>query len=375
MSGRRTFLGNATAAVVITKISPLRSLGFATEGPETILPTMSDREKAGLRGPVAACFEEQDLNDAGKYSCTTEYSLDGKHVASRSIHPVGGESVSTFTYDDDGRLIKITGGPPNGPSTESLYTYSVQHDEQNRKIVTKGFDPETLQRAQGAMVCGSLWDAAVWSGVGVPVGGTLTLIHNNEDQPIEAQMRDGDGRIVNRLVRTYDANGRVLEEKRIQVNPEFDCETTEQEREFKNPEEEVMHRAMVLTLSGQLASGLSYTRDAQGRVIEERIGSFAFAKVTTTKYNEQGYKAEEQLAFIGKSVSPVGTLCSADENSTLTPSEPAAELPISVVRVVSDIAYSYEYDGNGNWTRQNWNARTRPNDPPIRVHRRTITYY
>jgi hypothetical protein len=51
MSGRRTFLGNSAAAVVMTKISSLRSFGFTTEGSETINPTMSDREKAGLRGP------------------------------------------------------------------------------------------------------------------------------------------------------------------------------------------------------------------------------------------------------------------------------------------------------------------------------------
>lgn len=373
MSGRREFLGNAAAAVVMTKFSSLRSFALATDDPATIVPTLSDREKYELRGPVAICDEEQDFNAAGIYRCTSKYSPDGKHLSSRSIHPVGGESVSTYTYDGEGRLIKITGGPPNGPHAESHFTYAVRYDGQNRKIVTEGFDPGTLRQAQGAMVCGSFWDAAVYSGVGVPVGGTLTLIYNSEDQPIEAHFRDGEGQIVNRLVRTYDANGWVLEEKQIQASPEFDdCE--EQQREFENPEEEVMDRAMSMTLRGLLPSGISYTRDSQGRVIEMRAGSFACYQVTTTKYNERGYKAEEQIAFVGKSVSPIGTLYSADESSTLTPSEPAAELPISVVREISDIAYSYEYDGNGNWTKQTRMERSRPNDPSI-VLRRVLTYF
>jgi hypothetical protein len=59
MSDRRTFLGNAAAAAVIAKISPLRSFGFTSDGPETIHPTMSDREKAGLRGPVSSTPRRQ----------------------------------------------------------------------------------------------------------------------------------------------------------------------------------------------------------------------------------------------------------------------------------------------------------------------------
>ena len=46
MSDRRTFLGNAAAAAVIARISPLRSFGFTSDGPETIHSAMSDREKA-----------------------------------------------------------------------------------------------------------------------------------------------------------------------------------------------------------------------------------------------------------------------------------------------------------------------------------------
>jgi hypothetical protein len=51
------------------------------------------------------------------------------------------------------------------------------------------------------------------------VGGNITTIYDGNDQPTEAQIRDGEGRIVTRFVRAYDANGRILEEKQILENP------------------------------------------------------------------------------------------------------------------------------------------------------------
>ena len=63
MSDRRTFLENAAAAIVMTKISSLRSFRFAMDGPEKIDPRMSDREKAGLRGPLRTYVEETILPD------------------------------------------------------------------------------------------------------------------------------------------------------------------------------------------------------------------------------------------------------------------------------------------------------------------------
>jgi hypothetical protein len=70
MSGRRNFLGSVAAAAFITKISSLRLFGSATERREKINPKMSDREKAGLRGPVKTCVEERTgALDGTKTSC------------------------------------------------------------------------------------------------------------------------------------------------------------------------------------------------------------------------------------------------------------------------------------------------------------------
>jgi hypothetical protein len=44
---------------------------------------MTDREKAGLRGPVKTCVEE-NIYPTGTVLVTSEYTLDGKLLVSRS---------------------------------------------------------------------------------------------------------------------------------------------------------------------------------------------------------------------------------------------------------------------------------------------------
>ena len=124
MNGRRTFLGNSAAAVVMAKISSLRPFGFGTEGQETIDPTISERSKAGLRGPVRTCVEETtDPPDSAKYSTTTEYSPDGRLLTTRNTNSDGSGSIRTQTYDVDGRLTKTMWGKVGEPGDESLYSY------------------------------------------------------------------------------------------------------------------------------------------------------------------------------------------------------------------------------------------------------------
>ena len=187
MSDRRTFLGNAAATAIIAKISQLRSFGFTSDGPETIHPIMSDREKAGLRGSVKQCTEET-INPGVqggpeiRFSQTTEYDPDGR-ILSTSVGTDGSKWVTTNIYDDNGRLTKTISGnatdtahgaaDPTEPGTETLYTYDeagrllsttksgkeagskseFHYDEQGRKTAVQHFDPETLKRAQSAGLC------------------------------------------------------------------------------------------------------------------------------------------------------------------------------------------------------------------------------
>jgi YD repeat-containing protein len=405
MSGRRTFLGNSAAALVMTKISSLKPFGFGTEGRETIDPTVSDREKAGLRGPVKTCVEERtDLSDANKYSTTTEYSPDGRLLTSRSTNSDGSEWVSTQTYDANGRLEKTVSGKVGEPGDESLYSYDetgrpltitshpekggridFRYDEQGRKTTIQSFSPETLNRARSTSYGGgSLWDASVVAGVGVPIGGNITTIYSDKDLPTEAQLRDGQGRIVTRIVRSYDANGRIIEEKQIQENPMLMFANqfgTEGQPQLAQPQPtaaqlEAINNAMKLMLSGPNGTGTSYSYDAQGRETERRERNSWFAKVTTTSYNERGGKIAELESMTQNAIGPTSGGFSMDESGTIVWDNPAAEPTEFPDEFFGEtkVSYAYQYDGHGNWTQQTVDHKSSFGEASS-ISRRMLTYY
>jgi YD repeat-containing protein len=393
MSDRRTFLGNAAAAALMTKISSLRSFGFATDGPETIDTTMSDRGKAGLRGPVRTCIKEITY-PTGKCLTTTEYSTDGRVLTTRTTQPDGPGWVTTHTYDADGRLTKTTSGNASGPDTETLYAYDeagrllsiteaskdrgskteFHYDEQGRKTAVQNFDARTFQRPQGAMYAGSPWDLAVGAGIGVSVGGHITTIYDG-NQPTEAQIYDGDGCIVSRIVRSYDADGRIIEEREIEGNPPLilaDKFGVEEEPQSTAAQLEAMNKAMKSMLSGRTGARISYAYDAQGRVVEIHDRNFVFDKVTTTSYNEHGDESALRETITVNSTVPIGVAFSEDENGTFTPINPAAE-PTRFPEISGEVRYTYQYDSYGNWTEQTAHQSSTPEGSSS--ERRTLTYY
>jgi len=394
MSGRRTFLGNAAAAVVMAKIPSLTSFGLATDGPETIGATMSDREKAGLRGPVKQYTEETNTppgpdHPEMRYASTTKYDATGRILQIRNTNADGSKSMGSYTYDSQGHLLKTTSSEPSGSVIETNYTYdekgrligitgngerssAFQYDDQGRKTV-QSFGPK---RSQGGAYAGSPWDAAVTSGIGVPVGGNITTIYDGNDQPTEAQIRDSEGRIVSRIVRSYDAHGRIIEEKQIEEDPALifaDKFAAEEGPEPAAAQLEAMNRAMKLMLSGRSDTRISYAYDAQGRITKTHSHNFAFDDVTAISYNEHGDTSAVHQTFTGNSTLQVGVPYSMDENGKLIPSDPAAK-PTKLPDISGEVQYAYQYDSYGNWTEQTSSERSRPNEPSM-VRHRTITYY
>jgi YD repeat-containing protein len=369
----------------------------------------SDREKVGLRGPVKTCVEEINfpgvtLPDGTKIperwdAHTTDYDVDGRLLANRGPNSDGSEWITAQSYDADGRLTKIVSDGTPWPGTEVLYSYdgagrlvtianSLQpgdrtefhYDAQGRKTAVQKFDTRTLQRVRNASYCGSLWDAAVNMGIGVPDGGSIITLYDGND-PTEAQIQDSKGRIVTRLIRTYDANRRIQEEKQIQENPALlmaERFSSEKQVELTDAQLEAMNAAMKLMLSGQNGTGISYVYDGKGRVIEMREGNFAFTRVTTTRYNEQGDKADELTNMAGNSVFPVGVVHSIDENGTLLPSNLSSNPPISLpIPEESSVRYSYQYDSYSNWIEQTADHRSGPDGAfqSSTGRRRSLRYY
>ena len=334
---------------------------------------MPDREKAGLRGPVKTCIEENSLPDGSKYSTASEYSPDGRLLTTRMSNSDGSEWVTTHTYQADGRLAKIVSGKGGEPGSETVYAYNeagklvaitkngeeggrteFHYDEQGRKTSTQTFDPKVLERSQNSAFSGSPWDAA-FGGIGVPLGGNITTVYDEYDQPTEAQIRDAAGRLVSRFVRKYDANGRLVEEEPIQENPApFFAErfAAEGQPQLTTAQLEAMNTAMKSLLQGRSGTGTSNIYDEQGRISKIHDRNFVFDKIAIIIYNDRGDKAEERTTFTDNSVIPTGVPHSIDEHGALVPSQPAVQPQASPVPEQSEVHYAYQYDSQGNWAQQ-----------------------
>jgi hypothetical protein len=273
--------------------------------------------------------------------------------------------------DGAGRLLSITNSPHEGDRVDFHF------DEQGRKTATQRFDLKTLERAQRTAYAISAWNAAD-SGAGVPIGGSIVSIYDGHDAPAEARDLDPGGQTVTRFVRTFDANGRVVEENQEQENPWLmfaEMFSAEDRAKLDDKRMEALNKGAKAMLSGLRGTGTTYAYDIRGRIIESRERNSVFEKITTILYNAQGNKAEEQTTITGNSVIPVGVEYSIDENGTFVPSRPDVEglAPAGVPEGNSEIHYSYQYDRYDNWVQ-----RTRNHgflDKPLNVDRRKLTYY
>src|SRR5215469_15454356 len=110
-------------------------------------PTVSDRERDGLRGPVELCIEGE---------VTREYDRDGKSLELLGVDVDGSRWGTRWTYDSDGKLLRTTRivrdctygasgeivrrGPLHGTSVEQVYSY----DQAGRLVsFTDGFGGRT----------------------------------------------------------------------------------------------------------------------------------------------------------------------------------------------------------------------------------------
>ena len=360
---------------------------------------MSDREKAGLHGPVRTCVEEAILPDNGKHLTTWEYSPDGKIVifAARFGNSDGTEWITTHTYDATGRLTKTISGNSPDPGVESVYIYDgvgrlvsitnsphegdridFHFDEQGHKTATQRFDSRTLERTRTTAYAVSAWDAA-GAGAGVPVGGSIVSVYDGHDQPTEARVLDPAGHTLTRLVRTFDSNGRVVEVNQERENPGLmfaGMFSNEERAKLDDKGMEALNEGAKEMLSGLRGSGSSYSYDAHGRIVESRERNFAFEKITTILYNAQGDKSEERTAIRDNRACSGDASISIDENGSVVfeQSQAGESSSAGFPSEESEIHYSYQYDSYGNWVEQTLNHGSRP-DEPLSVNRRKLTYY
>jgi hypothetical protein len=347
---------------------------------------MSDREQHGLRGPIKTCVEEStraalvtpdgiqipELNS----SYTTEFSNDGRVIETRMRNSDGSEWVSRMLYDSSGNFLKHECGNVGESTTESVYTYdnqgrllkvtnsakpdnpvSFHYDDRGRKTKLEVSLPEDY-RPNCADARSPF--AAADSAPNLDGGGSATTFYDDQDRPTEVHVRDAQGELVTRAVRTYDKDGRVSEEHTIWEQPEKSFPTSVRADVLKaGVSIEEFRRQMMEVMGGHSGpSSVAYTYDAQGRVTQIRRRIFNDEHTTEISYNEHGDKTVEieRCASIGD-----------QDGQAQRPGLPS----------YSEVRYSYEYDDRGNWTEETVSYRSSPDDARVSStgRRRQLTYY
>jgi YD repeat-containing protein len=348
---------------------------------------MTDRENAGLRGPVQKCIEERanpafDNFPGSTHTTITEYSREG-----RILHMVSGNSAGssqefsfTYTYDSRGLLLSQTMTNPGSPPVQSKYNYdekgrlrsitenptqnfTFQYDDQGRK--TRLLTPQV--RLDSPLLVPTAISIGVLEGedpyLPIPPGGQAKTLFNQNDEPVEWQIIDANGNLLNKLIRTYDENGRLAELRYTMENILLSMPDKAREELLAQAgsAEEVAKQFAAFLGEQRNFMRTTYKYDANGRLIEKHtyLGP-SMETITKLTYNDHSDKNEEQTIFTGDPNNP------GNEPSRETPSSAPLPSQTSVTR------YSYKYDSFGNWTEQ---TITPPSPTPPTVSHRTLTYY
>jgi YD repeat-containing protein len=360
----------------------------STESPAT----MSEREQHGLRGQVKSCVQESTFSGTTGAECktspevrsayTTEYDSAGRTLSTRSENSDGSPWVTRYSYDPSGRLLKIASGIEGQATTDTIYSYdhsgklqnigdsnrlddpvTFRYDERGRKTKIEISRPADYR--SGIAEAGSPFETADRA-PNLPGGGSATTIYDEHDRPTEVQVRDASGEVVSRAVRTYDAQGHVLEEKQILDNPEtiFPAETRAQilEQSGLSPDElqHELRTQLTKLMAGQSGpQSVSYGYDSHGRVSHANRRIFNMQQEIVTTYNEHG-DVESEIT-----------------RSTRLAGETDPRTPPAGLATYSEVRYSYKYDHHKNWVEQLTSYRSN-SDAAFQsstVTKRILTYY
>src|SRR5690242_14859181 len=153
------------ASILVLVASPV-SLARAQQSLQTGA-SMSDLDKAGLRGPVKTVLNEQTFSGADGQqfmtSTTTEYAPDGRILELRIGNSDGSIWVTRYTYYADGELLKTVSGKAGSASdSQTNYLYddahrlvgvessdddkvAYQYDEKGRKSIIESYGSRSLR--------------------------------------------------------------------------------------------------------------------------------------------------------------------------------------------------------------------------------------
>ncbi len=348
----------------------------------------SAKEQNDLRGPVKTVrietseFKEEEGQRIEKpwYARSLAFDPEG-NLTEEIHHNSDGSSFRTvYTYDAaSGLLAEITHHDGSGAAVSKMV---YEYDEEGRKIKEAAVKADNTREvlktftynADGGYIEEQTFDESFFKeDVGIIYGiegtessyvvnGThsIKVVRDAESKPREALFYDIGGVLLNRIVFTYDGEGKLIEETQhagdvfpfgqCNVNaPAADITAAEEPQRHVPTEEELAEIAKMFAPGTPLLKQV-YKYDERGRLIESAM---MFADTLADKrdfvYDAAGHKVEEAYY---------------DEDGSLR----------------STAIFTREYDAHGNWTKElvssasTWDAEFNTSVPSV-VHRRIITYY
>lgn len=349
-----------------------------------IAPWRSDaRDKAGLRGPVKTCSEEIiQTYPGGSYSVVqnTEYSAEGRVVSFRSRGQGSYEWLTKYEYDPSGRLLRSTSGLADaGTRSVSNYAYDKTgalvaitglggqttvkfgRDDQGRRI--KIVPVPELPSGPATAVAADVWEGGELP-LGAPQKGSIITVFDEQELPIEGQARDAEGRVVSRMIRSYDAKGRATGDRLIPVDTSSSVPA--EVAAHLNPEQMKTVGAFIGSQFSKGQSALKY--DSDGRISEKRRNLPGLGdEITTTSYNEHGDISLERTAQ--QMAASAGVEYGlTDEGKMIATTKPDVHPP-----TVTEVNYQYAYDSHGNWISKK--VYVSGDTVPRSEHTRILTYF
>jgi len=293
-------------------------------------------------------------SESQEFSTTYIYDSTGPLLKKTTKHSASPASEIKYNYDDKGRITSITGDP--------LGNSTFEYDENGRRTRFGSAPSESVIPA-GTTDMFPLPEYED-SYLPIPTSGHVKISFNEQDQPVEWRISDANGNLTNRLIRTYDENGRVAEIRYTIENFLFSLPAEAQQEFLAEPDaaEQLMQGLTALLGEQHNFTRTTFNYDDAGRLIEKHHHTgYSMETITKIAYNDHFDKLEEHEFTTGDPNPP------RDAQSGAASSRPPFPNQESATR------YSYKYDDFGNWTEQRISTPSSAND--VRVTRRTIVYY
>lgn len=346
---------------------------------------MSDREHAGLRGPVRSCgldrtwYSGNCQGDACERterhdSMATEFREDGQLAAQRGRNHDGSEWTRRFEYDDAGRLTLDSGA---GLTRRHEYDSAgrrigiVSTDASGRERLAERFEYDAAGRLTIVqhLDVSSVADSGCsvhycvgGSDVGYPVADAATIVtrHDERGGAIEVRFVDASDTDLARVTFARDDAGHVLEETMTRTDLGLPRELLAE-----------LDPAQLQSVRALMGAGGEPVRhvhryDDRGRRIETRDELFGPLGRDTRwmAYNDH----DDQVEEIRESV---------HRNANFGERGELNDDPGEATSSRSEARFLYEYDDHGNWTRKVVEGRGNSTGAFTisSIEQRVLTYY